>query len=82
MLLTAEITMYPLKEDYIPPIQAIIDRLNTYPDIKLQTFPTATVMMGEYDQVMNNLSDAMQWSYKEYGKAVFIVKFIPDYQAL
>ena len=78
MILTAEITMYPFKEDYIPPIQAIIKKLNSYPHLKVKTFPTATILVAEYAQVMNAISDTMRWSYEEYGRAVFIVKFIPD----
>ena len=78
MILTAEITMYPFHEDYIPPIQAIIEKLNSYPHLKVKTFPTATILVAEYEHVMHAISDAIRWSYEEYGKAVFIVKFIPD----
>jgi len=82
MKLTAEITMYPFKEDYIPPIQGIIEKLNGYPELKLRTFQTATILVGEHDYLMNSISDAMRWSYEEYGKCVFIVKFIPDFEPL
>ena len=82
MTLTAEITMYPFKEDYIPPIQAIIEKLNGYPGLKVQTFPTATILVGDFDLVMNSISDAIRWSHETYGKAVFVVKFIPDYEPL
>ena len=81
MILSAEITMYPLQDDYLPAIRAIIEKLNTYKNIQVQTFPTATILMGEDDKVMEALKDAMRWSVEECGKAVFITKFLPNYHA-
>ncbi len=82
MLLSAEISMYPLVENYIPPIDAFIEKLNSYSGLKIETFPTSTVIMGEQKQVMEVLQDAMVWSHEKYGKAIFVTKFILDYEAL
>ena len=82
MLLTADVSMYPLQADYLPPIQMMIDKLNSYDGLKVHTSPTSTILVGEHDTVTNALSDAMRWSQEENGKAVFMVKFIPDYEAL
>ncbi|OUS13671.1 hypothetical protein A9Q89_02375 [Gammaproteobacteria bacterium 53_120_T64] len=82
MLLSAEISMYPLAESYIPPIDAFIEKLNSYADLKVETFPTCTVIMAEQGRVMEVLQDAMVWSHENYGKAIFVTKFILDYEAL
>ena len=82
MILSAEITMYPLQDNYLDPIKGVIAKLNSYSNIEVSTFATATVIMGEFDQVMEVLKDILQWSHATYGKAVFITKFLPDYQAL
>ena len=82
MKLSAEITMYPLQDEYLPAIQAVIKKLNTYPDIQVQTFPTATIVMGEYEHVMAVLTEVMRWSVEHCGKAVFVTKFLPNYSAL
>ena len=82
MLLSAEISMYPLAESYIPPIDGFIEKLNTYADLKVQTFPTCTVIVGEQGAVMVALKDAMAWSHALHGKAIFVTKFIHDYEAL
>lgn len=82
MILSAEITMYPLQDEYLSAIQAIIKKLNTYDGIQIQTFPTATILMGDYDLVMDALKEAMRWSVEECGKAVFVTKFLPGYSAL
>ena len=82
MKLSAEITMYPLQENYREKIQAFIDELAHHSQIERQTFPTCTVLMGEYDVVMGVIGEMMKWSHQTLGKAVFLVKFLPGYEAL
>ena len=81
MIMTAEITMYPFKEDFVPPIQAFIDRLAAAESLQVNTYPTCTVLVGEYDVIMDVLKESMAWSYRESGRGVFVSKFIPGYQA-
>lgn len=82
MILSAEITLYPLQEDFYPPIKATIDRLKSFDSITVNAFATATVLMGEYDVVMDAIKDTIAWSHHEFGRCVFIVKFLPGYEAL
>ena len=81
MIMTAEITMYPFQENYIPPIQKFITKLAASQNLKVDTFPTCTVLVGEYDLIMEVLKESMAWSYQESGNAVFVGKFIPGYEA-
>lgn len=82
MQLSAEITLYPLQEEYLTAIKATIEKINTFSDLKIKTFPTATIVMGEYQKVMSAIQETVRWSYENYGKCVFIVKYLPDYEAL
>lgn len=82
MMLSAEITLYPLKEDYRPIISQFIDRLAAADNVKKQTFPTCTVLTGDYDDVMALFSNLMKWSFETFGKQVFVVKFLPGFEAL
>lgn len=83
MQLTAEITLYPNQEDFIPPIDSFIARLNQYTDkVKVQTFPTATIVQGDYDQVMQLLTVEMKAHREEFGMGPFVVKFLAGYEAL
>ncbi len=82
MLLSVELTYYPFQESYIPPIKTTIEHLNSFDGIQVQTFPTATIMMGEYDVVMDAIKETVAWSYREFGRCVFIAKFLPEYNAL
>jgi uncharacterized protein YqgV (UPF0045/DUF77 family) len=79
MRLTAEISMYPLREDFIPPIDAVIKKLNGFTEMQVQTFDTATTIIGEYDYVMEAIKSTLAWSYNEFGTAVFVTKLIPGY---
>ncbi|PCK08305.1 MAG: histidine kinase [Alteromonadaceae bacterium] len=82
MILSAEITLYPFQEDFKPPIKATIKRLQSFTNITVNSFATATVLMGEYDLVMDAIKETMAWSHQEFGRCVFIVKFLPGYEAL
>ena len=82
MMLTAEISLYPNKEDFIPPIKSFIEALNRYDDIQVQTFPTATIVMGEHDRVMDILKVELKAHREEHGMGIFVTKFIPGYEAL
>lgn len=82
MILSVELTFYPFQESYLEPIKKTIEHLNTFDDIKVQTFPTATILMGDYEHVMDVLKQSMAWSYNEFGRSVFVAKFLPGYEAL
>ena len=81
MKLSAELTLYPLQDDYLPAIQGTIEKLNSYAGITVNTFPTATILVGDYAAVMSAINDVVAWSYTTFGKCIFITKFIPDYEA-
>jgi uncharacterized protein YqgV (UPF0045/DUF77 family) len=82
MTLTADVSMYPNREDFIPPIDGFIERINRYDELKVTTFPTSTVVQGEYDRVYAAVGEVMAACHAEFGMAVYVVKFIPGYEAL
>jgi len=81
MKMTAEISMYPLREDFIPPIDAVIEKLNSFGDLEVRTFATATTLVGEYKAVMDAIGSTIAWSHEQFGTAVFVTKLIPGYDA-
>jgi len=76
MKLSVEISMYPLADDFIPPIKAVIAAFNRYPGLEVITSATSTQLFGEYDVVMDALKAELKASYEQYGRAVFVAKFI------
>lgn len=82
MKLSVELSMYPFNEDYIPPIKGFVDWLHRQEGVRADTLPTCTIITGDYDRVMDLLRDGLKYSHEHYGKAVFVAKFLPGYQAL
>src|SRR5260370_33160379 len=79
MRAAVEISMYPLTGDYRPPIQAFIDRLNTYPELTGRTNTLATQIWGPLDQIMAILTEEMTRSAAAGGapQLVFVMKVLP-----
>ena len=81
MKMTVEISMYPVREDYLPPIKDFIGRMNQCSGLEIETTPTATRVIGEYGDVMDMLRETMAASYEQFGTSVFVTKFLPGYEA-
>jgi uncharacterized protein YqgV (UPF0045/DUF77 family) len=77
MRAAVEISMYPLTGDYRPPIQAFIDRLNTYPGLTVRTNSLATQIWGPLEQIMNSLSAEMERAARSAPQLVFVMKVLP-----
>jgi len=77
-----DISMYPNQEDFIPPIKGFIKEINKYKDLKIITFPTSTVVQGDYDHAMDSIKQTIASCHKRFNNAVYIIKVIPDYKAL
>jgi uncharacterized protein YqgV (UPF0045/DUF77 family) len=80
MKLTAEISMYPLADNYIPAIDGFIEHLNQQTGITVITTPTCTQVNGEFDAVFSLIQQGIKDSYAQFGRAVFVTKFIADHQ--
>ena len=71
-----EISLYPLDSDYIPPIKDFIDRLNTYPEIKVHTNSMSTQISGEHQRLFEILAEETAKSFGEQGRKVFVMKVL------
>lgn len=76
MQLSVEISKYPLHSDYIPFIKDFIERLNQHSELKVLTNTMSTQVFGDYDVLMSVLQKEMKRSFTEFGKIVFVCKFI------
>ncbi|WP_298444390.1 YkoF family thiamine/hydroxymethylpyrimidine-binding protein [uncultured Ferrimonas sp.] len=76
MQLSVEISLYPLKDNYLEVIQWFIERLKAYPQIQRHTNGMSTQLGGDYDQVMALLAKEMKAAHEQWGKEVFVCKFI------
>ena len=74
MQVMVELSLYPLVNEYIPPIQNFIDRLNSYTELSINTCSTSTQVTGDYKKVMTILGKEMQRTHEEVGQAIFVAK--------
>lgn len=82
MQVTIDVSMYPNREDFIPPIKGFIEKINRYSGLEVQTFPTSTVVQGEYHAAMQAVQDTIAACREEFSMAVYVLKVIPGYEAL
>ncbi len=76
MEISVEISKYPLADDYIPAIKSFIDRLNQVEGLSIVTNTMSTQVFGDYDLVMDTLKEEMRLSWEQFGKSIFVCKFI------
>ena len=71
-----EISLYPLDSDFIPPIKAFIERLNTYPEIQVVTNAMSTQISGEHQRLFEILGKETAATFGEAGRKVFVMKVL------
>lgn len=76
MKVSVEISLYPLDKDFIPPIQAFIDRLNTYSGIQVKTNVMSTQIFGDYASTLAIVSKEMHRLHEQTPKAAFVMKVL------
>jgi uncharacterized protein YqgV (UPF0045/DUF77 family) len=76
MDVAVELSLYPLRDEFIPPIAAIIERLNAHPGLKVQTNSMSTQVVGEYRHVMNTLTVEIERTFVTLPRAVVVMKVL------
>jgi uncharacterized protein YqgV (UPF0045/DUF77 family) len=76
MEIGVEISLYPLDRNFIPPIQAFIDRVNASGRFKVVTNSMSTQIFGNHDEVFAMLTREMRTTFETAGKAVFVMKVL------
>jgi len=71
-----EISLYPLHQEFIPPIQNFIDRLNTDRRLRIVTNSMSTQVFGDYEAVMSTLVRELRSTLAANDKAVFVMKVL------
>ena len=76
MRVAVDISLYPLHEDFIPPIDDVIERLNSHSSIEVTTNSMSTQVRGDYDDVMAALHKEIGTTFDNLPKAVFVIKIL------
>ena len=76
MRIAVDISLYPLDQEFIPPIKDVIARLNSHENIEVVTNPMSTQLRGEFDAVMDALRKEIGTTFEQLPKAVFAIKIL------
>jgi hypothetical protein len=76
MNIGVEISLYPLRNEFIPPIRDFIERLNADGRFKVLTNDMSTQVFGRYEDVMDALTREIRPTFERDGKAIFVMKVL------
>lgn len=82
MRASIEISMYPLQNDFIPPITDFIERLNQNPDVEVHTNALSTQFFGDFDVLMDLLKQEIGQSFTNGGQQIFVLKILNGHHTL
>ena len=81
MKMTAELSVYPLRDNFKEAVLGFIDELLATEDIVAVTNSMSTQISGEDDAVFSAIQQALRASYAQFGRQVLVAKFIPEHFA-
>ena len=76
MKVAIDISLYPLDENFIPPIKNVIERLGQHAGIEIEYNRMSTQIRGEFDVVMPALTEEIRTTFVDVPKAVFAIKIL------
>ena len=76
MQVAVDISLYPLADDFIPPIDDVIRRLNSHESLEVTTNRMSTQVRGEYEEVMAALNREIKTTFESSPKVVFAIKIL------
>lgn len=73
--ITVELSLYPLADDFIPPIEEFIVRLKSHKELDVITNASSTLVVGEHARVFEVLSKETAITFSS-GRSIFVMKVI------
>lgn len=76
MFASVEVSLYPLRDEYVPIIEAFLERLRAHDDLTVLTTTMSTRVIGDYDRVLEVLHAEMRRVHAVVPHAVFVAKVV------
>ena len=76
MIITVDISMYPLDSDYKPSIKSFIRKLRRFGGLELMTNQLSTQVRGDFDLVTRAINDCMKESMQTETRVVFVARYL------
>ena len=77
MQLTAELSLYPLSENYIEIVLSFIAELEKEEGLIIRRNAMSTQISGDSERVMTSIEAILCRSFERFGRQVLTAKFIP-----
>ena len=75
-----EISLYPLRADFVPAIREFLERLGRHPGLRVVTNSMSTQVFGPYDEVLETLRRELRTTFEilatRSDQAVFVMKVL------
>ncbi len=78
MIISVELSLYPLMDDYLSVIKSFIKKLEELQQIEVVRNGMSTQLFGEFSEIMPAISDLLEDSFSKYGKQILVAKFFND----
>ena len=75
MKISVELTLAPLKNNYIPTIKSFIKKLRKL-NVTIKETPLSTQIYGEYDQIMNMIIPIIHKTFEDEDAVILHIKMI------
>jgi uncharacterized protein YqgV (UPF0045/DUF77 family) len=76
MQFSAELSLYPLADEFRPIIKTFVERLSEYAALEVHVNTMSTQVFGEFHDVMRILTEELELLYQQVPSQVLICKFI------
>jgi len=78
MIISVELSLYPLMDDYLNVIKSFIKKLEQLESVEVIRNGMSTQLFGEFSAVMPAVSELLEESFSQYGKQILVAKFFND----
>lgn len=76
LFISLEISMYPLRDEYIPSIDQFLEMIHRTPGLRVQTNVMSTQVFGPLPLAFDTLKNAIAEIYGEGGQFPFVIKVL------
>jgi uncharacterized protein YqgV (UPF0045/DUF77 family) len=76
MRITAELSLYPLQDDFTGPIKAFIHELRRQPGIEVVTNQLSTQLRGEFDAVTAAVTACLKAAMLAEQPVILVAKYV------
>lgn len=76
MMISIDLSLYPLDKNYSGPIREMLSRLGQYRNVEVRNTPMSTQITGDFDACMHLLQTELKHSFDQGKTVVSVIKIV------